>query len=301
LRAVALPLADAEHDVDARTLDEPAAQAAIAAPPQIAAPALAGAVGESGDYVVVDEPLVEPAVNVSLPLDPPQSTVDPGPASNDAPPSAVAESFSLRPHDRSVVVRNVPAPAAPSRPAISLESLIHVRDALVSFVSKAREQQQAAAAAAAAHPMRVVVENENDRLAMVPELADPLRDRPAPPAARAAMTRPPQEPSMAPAALRHPPTALVRDLKALPIETSAAQWAAAVLARLDRITSAPAPPQRAVQETLADLRTLAVDGLSAALATQDPATQSAWARVARALDRRLPVWQLLLDKQSPVN
>jgi hypothetical protein len=295
------PLAAAAADEDVRTLDDRPDSPAMAVPPPLAAPVLAGAVVESNDYVVVDEPLVEPAATAhdALALNPPQSLADPEPASNDAPPSAVAESFALRPHDRSVVVRNVPAPAAPPRPAISLDSLVRVRDALVTFVSQAREQQLAAAAAATAAPMRVMVESENDRLAMVPELADPGRDRPAPPAAsRVARTPPAAEPALAPAALLHAPTALVRDLRALPAGTSAAQWSAVVLTHLDRLTAAPAPPQRAIQETLADLRTLAVDGLSAALTTQDASTQSAWARAARALDRRLPVWQLLLDEEA---
>ncbi len=261
------------------------------ADPPLAATAQSGAVVESDDYVVVDEPLVETTPTV----DPAAPAMVAAVEDDETTPSAVAESFAMRPSGQSVVVRSAPAPVAPERSAASLESLVRVRDALVSLMEQARERQHAAAAEAPA-PQRVVVHSENDRLAMVPEVGGPA----APPAPQRATTAPPASSETVPAlpALRQPPTALLRDFAALKSSTPAATWADAVESRLDQLAAAPAPAPRALQTTLAQLRTLSVEGLEAAATTPDPATQSAWIRASRALDRRLPVWQLLLDERT---
>jgi hypothetical protein len=289
--------------------------------PQIAAPSLAGPVVESNDYVVVDEPLVEPTATLDADMPMPD---DEGPAF-DAPPSAVAESFAARPGGRSVVVRSVTSPAAPAtptRPAIAIESLVRVRDGLMTLLGEAqRRAQQIAASQAApstaapgpASPMRVVVESENDRLAMIPEFAasDPrIAIAPTPgsgpspdlaPAPVPELTAEPlnsRGPTPPPAALRHPPIALIRELEAIPSDAPGASWAAAVLARLEQLANQPAPPAGEVETLLADLRSLSTDGFSDAVRVADPAAQSGWIRADRALDRRLPVWELLLDQRA---
>lgn len=277
------------------------------AEPELAEPMPAGPAVASDDYVAVDEPLVEPTPLVEDPVttEPPMPVVE-------SPPSAVAESFASRPGGRSVLVRNVPAPTTPSRPPLTVETVIRVRDALLSWFEEARAAQAAAAAAAPApRPAlpRVMVESSDDRLAMVPELADPT---PAPmpaPFETAALEPTPTlapEPEFAagpdlapmPAALVHRPTNLIDQLNSLQPGTPGAAWAADVLARLEPLTAEPAPAVESRQPTLAELRLLAQQGAAAAVQVADPAEQSAWIRAALALDRRLPVWELLLDPRA---
>lgn len=273
--------------------------------PQLTAPSLAGAVVESDDYVVVDEPLVvaAPVADVELPM----PEVDPVEA--DIPPSAVAESFAVRPGDRSVVVRDVPAPEAPSRPAFAIETLVRARDALVTLMEEAkrRTHELAEAAAAitrppivAASPMRVIVQSEDDRLAMIPDLAEapaaPLLVEPLTPVAPAPAPHP--DPPPAPPALLHRPTALIRDLEALTPTTPAAAWADRVLASLDQLTLQPAPESDQLAAMVESLRQLSSAGFNEALTVRNAAHQSAWIRASRALDRRLPVWALLLDERA---
>jgi hypothetical protein len=270
----------------------------------VAAPALAGAVVESNDYVVVDEQLADstPMFDAAIPM--PQAN----PVAPDDPPSAVAESFAGRPGDRSVVVRSVPAPAVPVRPAMAIEALTRARDTLVAIVSEAQKQTREFAHAAAnmarspampSSSMRVIVQSEDDRLAMVPDLADPT-PAPALAAPQLAMVPDPVpriQPPPAPA-LRHRPTALIRELESLSPMTRAAVWADRVQGILDQLTTQPAPPagQRALM--FGELRQLSSSGFNEALRIADAAEQSAWIRASRALDRRLPVWALLLDDQA---
>lgn len=283
--------------------------------PELAEPMPAGPAVASDDYVAVDEPLVEPAPLADDPV-----TSEPVTPIAETPPSAVAESFASRSGGRSVLVRNVPAPAPPARGPLTVETVVRMRDALLSWMEEARQQQAAAmAAAAAARPAlpRVMVESENDRLAMVPELADPTpAPMPAPfetaalepmpvfvpepalsPAPELAEA-PTPAPLSTPAALVHRPTTLMDQLLALEADTPAGQWAADVLTRIEPLNVEPAPIVESWQPTLAELRRLAQDGASQAMQVADPAEQSAWVRAALALDRRLPVWELLLDPRA---
>jgi hypothetical protein len=281
----------------------PALPAPTFADPELVEPAPTGPTVAPDDYLAVDEPLVEPAGDVVLPT--PETTTD-----AEAPPSAVAESFAQRPGGRSVLVRNVPAPDAPTRPAVSVETLVRARDAVVAWVHKARAMAPAAPPQPA--PMRVVVESENDRLAMVPDLADPA-PLPSPVAVAAVPTE--LEPDLAPSpadapgqesdlasdlvtpALKHRPTALLAQLEALVPNSAGAAWAHEVLMRLEPMIAQPNDGQ-SWQPTLAELRQLAAEGMSDSLNVADPADQSAWLRAARALERRLPIWNLLLDAQA---
>ncbi len=262
--------------------------------PDLTEPTPAGPMVASDDYAVIDEPLVEPTSGGDDPA------LEHSIASAQTPPSAVAESFASRPGGRSVLVRDVPAPTAPTRPPLSVESLIRVRDALLSWV---KEVQQIQTAARPALP-RVVVESESDRLAMIPDLADPMPapfDSPAPGLSPAPTLAAPHE--SAAATHVHRPTALIEQLQALQPGTAGGAWAAEVLAQMSPLIADPAPadPTPAVDSwrpTLEELRRLAQQGFDDAMQVADPAEQSAWVRAARALDRRLPVWNLLLDPQA---
>ena len=98
-------------------------------------------------------------------------------------------------------------------------------------------------------------------------------------------------------ALRHRPTALIDQLNALAIGTPASPWANEVLRRVESLSDPAAPADRNWQPTVAELRILAEQGFSEALAVADPADQSAWIRASRSLDRRVAVWSLLVDRQ----
>ena len=127
------------------------------AAPTAPEPELSGPMVFADDYVAVDEPLVEQKVT--------EQEV------------AAAEPFSLRSKNRSVLVKNTAPAPAPS--IFTKESLAKVRDAIVAVVEQARQAQAAQAEAAVTaqpaessltftSPMRVVVESESDRLAMIP-------------------------------------------------------------------------------------------------------------------------------------
>ena len=128
------------------------------------------------------------------------------------------------------------------------------------------------------------------RIAMTaePQLAPITAPTPSPASALASSTRP---------ALRHRPAALIDQLNALAMGTPASPWANEVLRRVESLTAPAASADHDWQPTVAELRILAEQGFSEALAVADPADQSAWIRASRSLDRRMAVWSLLVDRQ----
>lgn len=239
------------------------------------------------DYVAVDEPLVEQR--------PSEQEV------------AATEPFSLRAKNRSVLVKSAAPAAAPT--IFTQQSLTNVRDAIVAMVDQVRRAQAAASSPPVAEPpaessltltspMRVVVESASDRLAMIPPREiGPVRgpdllpetavpDRPSAPLA-----------SLAKPALAHRPVALIQQLEALTAGSPASSWAQHVLARVEQLTDVPAPASHNWQPTIVELRQLAAHGFNQALAVTNPADQSSWVRASRSLERRLPVWTLLVDRQ----
>ena len=96
-------------------------------------------------------------------------------------------------------------------------------------------------------------------------------------------------------ALRHAPIALIRQLESLAQTQAAAAWSERVMGALEQLTAAPAPAPSAAIALVAELRDLSTAGFNQALAVRVPAEQAAWIRAARALDRRLPVWTLLVQ------
>ncbi len=284
-------------------------------PPPIAAPTLAGAVVESNDYdyVVVDEPLPEP-----FDLETENTFAAPAPA---APSFAQPEEAPFVEPDGATTP---PAPPAPSQRAISVESLVRARDALRTLLGDAQSRIERAVEESAARrkaarpqpqPLRIVVESESDRLAMIPPLTPPrvaVEPEPAPLPPRIAIAPLPDmmvEPELAPApqiarlpapppvppALRHQPVALLRDLEALTEYPSAGPWANMVRATIDQLLASPRPSPLNLARLLDDLHGDAQDGLQRALDAAEPGERSAWTRAARALERRLPLWRLLLD------
>ena len=266
------------HAVNDATRRETAAPVLVLPPvaePILAEPTLAEPVVEADDYIVVDDPPAAPAPPIETVLPTPEVEENPSEAA-----SAATDGFQLRPSGRSVLVRNAAAPPTPAFPAFRVESLIEIRDALVAIVEQARQRQeqtqQAEQLAPPHNPLRVMVANEHDRLAMVPELAEP----PAP---------------GYPPALLHRPDALLTQLEALKSSASAGPWADAVFARVERLTLPSDSDEPSVQPVVAELCVLAERGLNDAMLLPDPADQSAWMRSACALERRLAIWELLVD------
>ena len=151
----------------------------------LAAPSLDGAVVESDDYVVIDEPLIEPQPTVDAP--PPTAASETNLKAVEAEPSALAQGFDIRPlppEGGASVAPLAPAPPAPpARPAIAVDAILRARDAIVALMDAAQRRTQElahAAAQAATRPApprqsrpRVFVESSDDRLAMVPDMVTP--------------------------------------------------------------------------------------------------------------------------------
>lgn len=261
--------------------------------PNAAEPSLAEPMVIADDYVAVDEPLTvfeEPIESAAPGLQAPVAEDTSNP---------VAEGVALRPPSRSVLIRNAAAPAIATRSAFSVESLVKVRDALSQAIEHVRQAEAHAAAAgnvAASQPAppRVIVHNENDRLAMIPPRVATSGE---PELAPVAAPTPESALATTRAALRHRPTALIEQLDNLTMVLPAAPWAHDVLARVEALSNASAPAGRDWQPTVAELRLLAERGFSEALSVADPADQSAWIRASRSLDRRVAVWSLLVDRQ----
>ena len=178
-------------------------------------------------------------------------------------------------------------------------------------------------------PPRVMVDGENDRLAMLlPPYVEGLRlsrrstlddgfddgamphptsIMPLAPAAThetsetpsAGLIASPANPAGPAPMLRQRPEALLNQLDQLADMPAAAAWAAEVRQQINVLCEPAAesitPLDDGAQAAIAALRRLSLDGLHDAATVVEPATQSAWLRTSRALERRLSLWQLLAD------
>jgi hypothetical protein len=294
----------------ARATEAAAFEAAPALPPLAAGrePMLAGPMVEADDYVAVDEPLMP------SPLTPMASATKE--SCMHRPASPAPEELAQEPVDEPPGPNASVAPTPSLPTAFTVESLAKVRQAIMAAVEQAREahaqatSQQAITATPIAasssvtfsSPPQVKVESEHDRLAMIPyrtaSAAPEVAPQPTPASQAAApVTAEPSRPVITPQApLRHRPTALMAQLEALSGRAGEA-WAEQVLASLDELTRETADTTRDWTPTVQELRRLSEQGFSDALMVKDAAEQTAWIRADRALDRRLPVWALLLDRQ----
>ncbi|HYO24114.1 MAG TPA: hypothetical protein VEQ85_04115, partial [Lacipirellulaceae bacterium] len=246
----------------------------------LSAPAIEGAIVESDDYVVVDEPLY-----ASHPAAAAESYTIGDAVGVDSPGGPA---FPLEP------LSAAPAPAPPALPTISIEPLLRAREALLSLMAQARDFQMAAAPVSEGVRPRVMVRSSADRLAMAP--AERASDPAAEPLSPRIALAPSPAPTLAeaPPLLRHQPIALLRDLAAFEPMSPARPWADRVAAHIDQLMHRPISDREFLTASLAELKSLAERGTSEALDVALPSEQSAWIRAARALDRRLPVWQAAL-------
>jgi hypothetical protein len=134
-----------------------------------------------------------------------------------------------------------------------------------------------------------------------PELAGPHLPDPTPARKESNIAVPSPQvvptPIAEPPALRRRPEALLGALEALRSDAPASPWATRVLGIIEELTTAPASSDGEAASLVAELETLAHEGLEAAVHVADAAQQSAWVRAARALDRRLPLWKLVVDRR----
>ncbi|MDZ4658189.1 MAG: hypothetical protein SH868_11485 [Bythopirellula sp.] len=145
----------------------------------------------------------------------------------------------------------------------------------------------------------VIVSSENDRLAML----DTRKSKPSLPLIEPTITI--QQPAtvqqellavVPTPLLRQPPLLLIDRLEKLAHQPLATEWATAVLTRLKQLTETPATPPAIGLQILSELEQLATAGQIRSLEISDPAVQQNWLQAAQGLQRRLGIWELLIER-----
>lgn len=141
------------------------------------------------------------------------------------------------------------------------------------------------------------------RLAMRPTTPVPNEPvMPAEPQAERISNPEPEQlelPIIEPAALRHRPLALVKQLESFDPGSPGAVWSQQVLAQLAQLTEERSSNSPAVAKTLEQLEQLFVEGIEQ---SEDPAHlnyHNQWQQSAQSLGRRLVLWRFLLDPEQP--
>jgi hypothetical protein len=96
--------------------------------------------------------------------------------------------------------------------------------------------------------------------------------------------------------LRQAPTLLIERLEKLAHHPLATEWASAVLTRVRQLTENPATPPVIGLQILAELKQLAAAGQIRSLEISDPAVQQNWLQAAQGLQRRIGIWELLIER-----
>ncbi|MEQ8837145.1 MAG: hypothetical protein RID07_10120, partial [Lacipirellulaceae bacterium] len=200
-------------------------------------------------------------------------------------------------------------------------TLLQMQGAYESLLETAQQRRERVEAEARKPSQPLVrVESANDRLAMLPpERSILVSPRPVDnlPLMSPAITEPrlalvpnqvesehvePQEEieevptKVTPAqpALYSRPNTLIKDLTELSKLPLTHDWAEQTLMRLEPLTSLPAGSD--VQERLGELSELAVKGRQQGLETTELDARTALLRTTASLQRRLPIWQAMLDE-----
>lgn len=205
----------------------------------------------------------------------------------------------------------------------SLNTLFHIQGAYESLLESAQQRRERVEAEARKQSQPVVrVENSGDRLAMVPtersilvspqpteslSLTGPVNTEP-----RLALIPDREEPDRevitphevetlatspiaVEPALASRPEELMKGLVELSKLPLTHDWAEQVLRRLEPLTELPADLK--TPEALRELAELAQSGREQGLATSELKTRTRLLRTSASLQRRLPVWQAMLDDQ----
>ena len=148
----------------------------------------------------------------------------------------------------------------------------------------------------------VTVSSEHDRLAMLDTRKHKqacLLVEPSTSAAANQHAAPSQQPlaTVVPTPLlRQPPLLLIDRLEKLAHQPLATEWATAVLTRVRQLTEKPATSPSIGLQILAELKQLASAGQIRSLEISDPAVQQNWLQAAQGLQRRLGIWELLIER-----
>jgi hypothetical protein len=98
--------------------------------------------------------------------------------------------------------------------------------------------------------------------------------------------------------LRQAPRLLIDRLEKLARHPLATEWAIAVLNRVKQLTDNPQMTPAIGLQIIAELKQLAAAGHIRSLEISDPAIQQNWLQAAEGLERRVGIWQLLLERGS---
>ncbi len=154
----------------------------------------------------------------------------------------------------------------------------------------------------------VIVSSADDRLAMLDtrqnkqafSLVEPAAQASQPPAPVQKELQKELQPELLAVVptplLRQAPLLLVDRLEKLAHQPLATEWATAVLTRVRQLTENPATPPTIGLQILAELKQLAAAGEIRSLQISDPAVQQNWLQAAQGLQRRLAIWELLIER-----
>ena len=151
------------------------------------------------------------------------------------------------------------------------------------------------------HKPLVVVSSENDRLAMLDSRSQskPAFSLVEPATTQTKQAMPVQEQltKVVPTPLlRQSPTLLIDRLEKLAHHPLATEWATGVLTRIKQLTENPTTSPKIGLQILAELKQLATAGQIRSLEISDPAVQQNWLQAAQGLQRRLGIWELLIER-----
>jgi hypothetical protein len=207
--------------------------------------------------------------------------------------------------ERRQSLRPVETQPLPVRTNFNFDTLRQMHSALKKMVD-AQATRPAPTISSPPKPV-VMVTSPSDRLAMLDtrtmHQAAKLIERARPYVAQFVAQRPAiaNQPVIAVAPtplLRQSPGLLIDRLEKLARHPLATDWAVAVLGRVKQLTDSSQTSPAIGLQIIAELKQLAAAGHIRSLEISDPAIQQNWLQAAEGLERRLGVWQLLIERGS---
>jgi hypothetical protein len=201
--------------------------------------------------------------------------------------------------ERRKLVRPVEHQQLPARATFDFETLRSMHTALKGMVDATQAQVQQVQVEK--QQPKVVVTSKNDRLAMLDSKPRQISlvDQPT------HVSKPSAEQSTLPVSvemktplLRQAPKLLIDRLEKLSTSPLAFEWSNSVLSRLQQLTENSATSPVSGLQIISELKQLAEAGQIRSLEIADPAIQQNWLQAAQGLQRRLGVWELLMERGS---
>lgn len=211
-------------------------------------------------------------------------------------------------------VRTIESQSLPLRTAVSLDTLRNVHQTVKQIVEapSAKPPVVVSAPTISSPPVaKVMVTSSSDRLAMLdsrtmreaaklieharPYVEQIVAQRPEPRPAKPTQPVVTIEPTPL---LRQAPHLLIDRLEKLARHPLATEWAMAVLGRVKQLTDDSQTSPAIGLQIVAELKQLAAAGQIRSLEISDPAIQQNWLQAAEGLQRRVGIWQLLIERGS---